>query len=743
MDATDPEKAYFKENKITYLKMYQDALNLQNINNGETVKYLKNKTTQEDFYHWSHINRIGTNVQVMKYTYVCEKTNMITACFKMSSGPDACVYAYLYFEYVDGKIHPRFVCTGPTFSSQDGEYRDRMIPWAQFEKLMVTYAREYALVEAVVLNRIENGDLSFRVDFYYTIDHKSDRSADELIKSGRIPVKCYIMCWLHDYYRFHVGIAENHINQSYKNIVFRQDELHVLESILAHRSPLSVMYMTNKISSFYSDPSKPGLPLMVAPHVGQKIFPLSAIEAVKTHDINFNVWRELYINNLASNLVLNLISPSFPFINNWFYVQNSNVDIFDNPAMHDKYAHSEIADGVSTRLKEIDKYNYIDNLRINGPVSSKFFRLSQDIHKSIIYADSDIKLTDLSVCMTSEYVGRTLRDIPAMAVYDVVGYRKIFTDIGAFSARMFEFVYAFYCMNTNIGILHGDLHLNNATIFKLYTMTPPDGRRRVPDARIVYVVRDDAYSFPHDGFHSMVIDFSRAIIGDYERLEHEFSPRYADMYFAEQQRRMMQIAHHYFPKLVDKYRAPLESLLSSNFPLIFKIFTAIDTYVIMSNILALISLDESFKQVKVTPDALKLLSALIEHSEQLISNNLRAVVEGRISSVADIEWPNFLIIKKHFTNYKLDVNDPSIVVDIFNSNNDVTYDIEDYDTWGPLLTLDSEIELRIKHGLPPHEGIDQWLRHKEHDETATITELTSKYEQNEEDVLLFESWMTM
>lgn len=743
---------YLKAIRKYYSDEYARILNLDSVENKKLRDYLK----KADLNIWSHKNRIVRNIQILKHTFVYNKTDNITVCFKVTLDSTSCIYAYLHCRCIPGKkgasaMSPEFVCTGPTFRSQDGEYRNRVISWRQIGELFVKYAEEFEPVEKLMLDKMSAGRLMFQTDFYYPMGCIFDQTKlGDFINTNRLPLKFFILCWVHDYYNIHHKVMENHINPAYQHIIYQPEDLHVFEKLLKKLGADGYGSMSVRISNHYATINNPDYNI-VELEVGQKIFPLSAIEAVKTDDINFNVWREIYITNMASNLVLNLISPSFPFINNWFYIQHAHAGLFDNLAMHSKYTHSEIATDVSSQLKAIDKYNYVNEDRKKGPISGKFFRLSRSIHKSIIYADSDIKLTDLAVCMTSEYVGRTLRDIPALIVHHehLPGLDLAFTDTGIFTKHMFEFIYAFYCMNSKIGIFHGDLHMNNATIGRLYTMSTPDGKAYVENPHIVYLTNEDAYRFPHFGLFSMVIDFSRAIIGDYKRLEHEFSPRFAEMYFAEQRLRVMQIAYHYFPKLIEKYQTQIESLILSNFPLMFKIFTAIDTYVIMSNIRAMFSIDDAFTRgrIKIAPGANKLLDNLIAHAESLVVSNIKAVIEGRIGSPDDIEWPSLTILKKNFSDYKLDPNNlgkNENVVEIFNSTNDVVYDIEDYDTWGPLLSIEKELELRklYKQEISKGSGgIERWLEYKQMDESPVIEALTSKYEQQEADVLQMRDWM--
>ena len=740
----DSEAIMLAEIRKMYVSEYMATLNippkLKNILGGIDVG-------------WSHQNRIVRNLQRLKYLYTLSKSNIISTCFKVSFDTTSSIYGFIYFRCISGPrgytMEPEFICTGPTFRSQDGEFRSRVIPYEQMHALFDKYSSVFAIVEEMIVSKLTSGKLSFQTDFYYPMNCGYDsKRLEDFINSNRLPIKMYILCWIHDFYSIHNKIMENHANQAYQYIIYQSDDIPVFDLLITKLGKGGYGELTNRIAHCPPDISSPQYNIQEI-QCGQKIFPLTVIEAMRPDDINFNVWREIYITNLASNLVLNLISPSFPIINNWFYIQNAHAGLFDNVAMHDKYDHSEIATEVSTQLKNIDKYNYVAGEKKKGPVSNEFYRLSYNIHKSIVYADSDIRITDLALCMTTEYVGRTMRDIPTLITHKehLPGLDRVFTDLGLFSKHMFEFIYGFYCMNTKAGIVHGDLHMNNCTIFRLYAMLKRTGEPYIKSPKITYVVGETAYVFDHVGLFSMIIDFSRAILGDYKKIEHEFSPRFAEAYFREQELRIAYLLYQYFPDLMNKYKDKIKELIHSNFPLMFKIITAIDTFVIMSNITAMFSVDDAFTRgkVKIAPGVMKLLNKLSTRADELVIENISAMIEGRITSPDDIEWPNRVIIEEIFASHVMKVADTTITItEVFNSNNDMNSDIDDYDTWGSLLSLDGEEVIRKKHKIPfDPESYKQWVKFKGVDESIPLEDLTKKYELMEKDVLEFEPWMIL
>jgi hypothetical protein len=69
---------------------------------------------------WSHKNRIVRNIQILKHTFLCNKTDIVTTCFKVSFDSTSCIYAYLHTQFIPGakpQVNHLFVTTGPTYRS--------------------------------------------------------------------------------------------------------------------------------------------------------------------------------------------------------------------------------------------------------------------------------------------------------------------------------------------------------------------------------------------------------------------------------------------------------------------------------------------------------------------------------------------------------------------------------------------------------------------------------------------------
>jgi hypothetical protein len=806
------------------INTYNGTIDAGTIKNSAIQELVQTRFTR---LNTSHINRFVNNVQVMKYALSTSRTNVITTCFKVTFDSTSCIYAYLHSRCVTkgnkATVVHEFICTGPTFRSQDGEYRNRFIRYDLFTQLFTKYEEIFAQVEEMVVEKLSSGKIEFFVDFYYPQSCRVDtKYMNEFVNTSRLAIRLYMLAWLRDFHYIHAKIPENHMNPAYQYIIYRPEDLSTYKEIRKDvESTAKCEELIKRIEQFYMDVDDPEVTIERL-SCGQKIFPLTVIEAIRTDDINYSVWREMYMTNLVSNLVLNLITPSFPFLGSWFYIQNSHAGLFDNAAMFEKYKHSDIAGDVSQQLRAIDRYNYFSRERQNGALSSKFLQLSKNINRAILYADSDLRLTDLSVCVTSEYVGRTLRDIPNIIAQKkhLHGLDLIFTDSATFAKHMFEYVYAFYCMNTRLGIIHGDLHMNNVTIFRLYTMVDLEGNILIKNPVVMYVLEpaesyitggaaelntdvtavssdestDDeftdenenifgagtksrvktqaktsktakttkpapskvippitrettSYIFPHNGLFSMVIDLSRAVLGDVKRLENEFGALYAEAYFRDQQNRLLHIINNNFPEIIEASRAAVTRLVMENFPLMFKILSCIDVYTVTSNIKAMFSIDDIFTQGKIKLGAgiSKRLEHLINLSSQLFHTNIGAAIRGDIDSPEDIEWPCVVILREVFKDFEtVAIGPDNNLVEVFRSGNQMRHDIGDYDSWGALVSLEPYWKLWREINGKEHEEVGQLNQFvKDYSEIAEMHKIVLPYMKEEEDVLEFEPWMML
>jgi hypothetical protein len=97
------------------------------------------------------------------------------------------------------------------------------------------------------------------------------------------------------------------------------------------------------------------------------------------------------------------------------------------------------------------------------------------------------------------------------------------------------------------------------------------------------------------------------------------------------------------------------------------------------------------------------------------------------------------IIKTYFSEFILKPSANITIVDIFNSNNLQKFTIDEYNSSGPIINLDKDIEMQRKQNIEPSKPLQDWQDYHNRDESEAIDKLNKKYEQSEP---IIEDWMS-
>lgn len=731
-------------------KTYREQLGFNTIEDIELRSAFNQVLTN---YTYTSVRRICEKIQPLKMVYAFNKTNMTVTCFKAELDGTSTIYAFIYSRSGKKGAKPehQYVTIGGAVGSQDGEYRQGMIPYSQFLSLLKFYEEDLEHVEAMTLHMMQKLKLKFQVDTCFAPD-VNQSGFESGLNNSRYAIKLFMCAWLCDYHRIHTNVIENHINPAYQWIMHHKESYKTYEIIQEKWLKIDYAFRKFRISAtswveIITDNIRIQRPIVC----GQKIFPITQIETIRLDDINFNVWREIYIQTLVCNLVLNFISPSFPFINNWFFINNAHAGIFDNFAMHEKFRHSKIATVVADHLREADKLNYTfdtknsnlsDSTNNRQPISSKFHRLSYMISKPTLYADAHIRLSNYAMCVITESVGVTLRDIPNM-VYKKewsVGYDNFLLNLDIFKLHIFEFIYGLFTMNKKLNIIHGDLHMNNVTLNRNI------GCNQV-HLKQVFIIGNKSYVFPFTGTNSVIIDFSRAMLGNYSQIEHEFSARFAEVYFKEQTRKLINFIHREFQDIYEENKVHIETMVLDKFPLLFKIITVIDTHILLTNMRELFETDETFtkKGFKLAPGIIILLKKIEQRCRDIFYAYLNLSIAGNLNSPDEIEWPNLTIIQEFFDEYTKNPSEilamKDEIVDIWNENNELVNDIDNYDNWGPLLQVERQNRLLEKYNLEKDKDFHTWIEIQKYSDSEALDKMINIEVEKEGDVLQYADWM--
>nr|SMH63309.1 Hypothetical protein FSTVLC9_274 [Faustovirus] len=694
----------------------------------------------ENFF--SSMERMTRQLQIINYLYLFPKSGTTCAYFSFHYENTKANYAFLYIttpDFTDASLDTAFICTGPTFKSQDGEYRHRMLPMSQVMRVFEQYKTQFDIFIDNRMAPLNKGKFTLSYEICNSIKFNDSDKLRGYIKDNRLDVVLLAATWFVDYYHQHYNIIENHVEQGYfKTILYPNEEL--FETIVSSVGGIdNYRTLISKLTRFYFDhPSARDKFYHV--ECGQKLTPMTIRETYNIGDISLMTWREMYFDRMCSDLVMNFITPCVPFVGQWLILQNTSPGIFDNFAMHERYKNSETARKIYEVLEKADKLTYIDGSRNSGFVNNTFARLAASINKSILMNDSNIRLSGLVLCKISEYVGRTWRDIPNILVNSPAkasNIHQMMNDYDLFAKHMFEYVYTLYCMNSKLGLMQGDLHINNATTFKLYGLFRGDGTLIVDNPYILYSVGDTDYLFPHYGVFSCVIDFSRAITNNYNRVAADYGKHFAHKFFKEQQNRLKSLYRKFFENMYNKYETQMEALIDGKFNLMFKIATGLDTLTIFSSLKNLFETDPAFKEFKLDKSYIHLVDKIAVKVESIIVENIRAALDGKLTDESKIEYPNYTILKSEFVDYEYKKIKSSLpanyrIIDVFRYDNDLEYGSGNYSEYNPLLSLDGELNLMNKLSISSNAQVERWQRFKDTDETLDLELLTGKYARESE-----------
>ena len=385
---------------------------------------------------------------------------------------------------LSGNVVFTFFSASPSYISQDGEYRSHFISYMEVKKSKKYFIDVWDDIDEYVNKIRRNRGWSLFTSYFYPKMEQESRNNDVEynVKSEFIDITLLCIAWFNTIFDEMVGLKKNHVNEKYINIFLKDSEEDILflKDLIKKYTKKRIedfkksFSYYSKITSYYDQ---------VYINCGYKMMPLNIKEVQDPLKLKYKPWREFFISNRCNDLIINNISPNFAFMLDWFYIKNSRKGLFDNISQYDKMKNSEIAKGILQILYEAQRNTYFISENINSVnktqnnikewFNTKFKKLNEKIDDSINYSMEEIIMSEVTLGFVNEYVGRTIADSINMTQkskkYDQMLCHP-FKDSGFnyFAKYMFEICYGLLCINEKFNIIHGDLHLNNATIGQLY-----------------------------------------------------------------------------------------------------------------------------------------------------------------------------------------------------------------------------------------------------------------------------------
>ena len=552
----------------------------------------------------------------------------LTARYSPETAPTT--YAFLFWP-AGGALE--YICVAPTFNSRDGEFRRRFVPIKAFQRGCEELADLLAPAEDAIASKLSTGTLEMRsTDF----TAGAAPAVDERLPLLALAAAVTLDAWDSGRSLLAVHIQPNYL--AFVALMVSGDPAIVVSSRKLGVHPARFLLLVGTRSNNSSA-------------CGVKLVPMFAREVQHPFDFNLGAWRELEISRAVSDLVVQFVSPSFALYNQWSYVEHAGAPMFENSAMHERYARSRrlaralaalragrgALDALGADLSaDLGAASALDpgapdpsapdssGLASSTPDSSapdssrldsKDFvmknyhteELSSQLYESLEYAQSHLVTSDVALMHTMEDVGRTLHSWPAYvrrAADPVPAATRLFATAGGAARVLFDYAYGAHCLHSLIGVAHCDLHSNNLTVFEWGRIDAVDKsaspteigvrqwRPLYDDPRVLYALgpgENDCYLFPADGISGALIDYSRAIVGPgfRSRIEAGRSAQYATNFYRDQVNRAMRALHRYAPEYVAANQDALKGAAYADFESVFAVLCATDFIAIGAALAAL------------------------------------------------------------------------------------------------------------------------------------------------------------
>jgi hypothetical protein len=632
---------------------------------------------------------------------------------------------------VSDNIYVDSIAVSGSMTSKDGEYRAELLNWNAVQVILKKDKEIHQLYNFIVeyfSNVLKERKYILVTKYYYPTDkfkNKYQYETELLCESNKIHF--FVLLWFNFYYAYYFNIISNHINENFKKLLlkYKKEDVEFFKLIWKKFS-LNAIETFRYMCGNYIKGATHDLKIYNKSKIGQKIIPLNLIEAQKFFNIEYTPWKEYFINSKVSDLVLNNVSNGFSLGNNWLIIKNQDKDLYDNPSQADRldkcsaalkiaeilnqarlytYSNINIDDEEKNDEKIIDRllYNFSDDrIDITTWLSNEFKNLYKMIQDGINFSKENIIMSNISLCLISEYVGKTLYD-SIFLTHQSAFYKKLVPSIfvvenfGYFKKYMFQMCYNLYCLNSKLNIIHGDLHLNNITMNSMFYKK--NISVSVKDPKVVYILDDShQYIFDTNFYDICLIDFSRAIMhpDSYEMFKLDHIPydivNSKASFLNKQVKDLLGYLYATKPEFKE-FGTSIEPVMLHNYKEYFKVLSALDIYNLSLKFVDFLKSDNKYVKNPYM-QSIKLISDINKSAEYYLTTVLnKLITERNFDEINAMEWPILTIIKDLFSDNLADnfEKDYDSIVDVYNFSNESKYSLSSFKHFPPVLRESREI----------------------------------------------------
>jgi len=565
-------------------------------------------------------------------------------------------------ELVDMYSEPEYICFSPTYESKDGEYRHNLIWYKHFQDKYAELIDIIGELEMLVLENIKNGNIDIKVRFYPSEVQDDENGPMQYVDSHRLGIKSVVAYFLSGYlrgYQFHqIHTLESHIKLF--NELYRLFKPYCKKYLFDYEN-------RRKLYAFVH-----GRLGALDAQFGIKFIPLTIRETQHIGDITYAPWREVYITARATDVLVNASAPGVATFGDWGLINGIDSGFLSNQSMKVKYARSDKTVIMKTSINQVR-----DEVGQVNEEDAAFVKLDKHMYDSLDHIQESIELSDILLAYTMEHVGFTFgsqyNQILNNTFIEDKRLAMIFSEQDFQVKLLFEVCYSLNALHTKTGIIHGDLHINNMTIYErvrnrdvndlrgnqISTATPFS-----ETAVVAYILSKkgdlDTYIFPYDGINPVIIDYSRAILDESIRDEliSEFNGAMIDTFYRDQATRALFIFSKYLPEFTKKHQKEIKGLIYTNFRDMFKILSAVDLMSAGKNMALYWQGCINHKphpmnkrHVPVSTEGARLGMMIESMASDYMILNLTELINTSGKSTKPIEYPAVPIFRKVFKQY--------------------------------------------------------------------------------------------
>jgi hypothetical protein len=612
-------------------------------------------------YELSSINRILKIVNMMS-TLNINKTKMICTVLKINRQDKLLNYAYVYGYLEENIISNIYILNSPSLISKDGEYRHRLIPYNVLDTLKKNNIYNYFY--NYLSNEFQNKEFDLSCEIFNLYENDILDKYKQNMLNSNVLLNIYLISWLTEIFNLYNHNQEINLNELINNILFSNKDITIFTNFY-NNNKNEIKLLINSFS--YYDKS-------LNLELGQKIIPFNYIQLKDYKNIIHHQWKELLINKIVLNLILNVNTPCFAIFGDWFLITNSNKNLFDNEKIFNKLFYSE-------KIKNILNYLYLvknDLIILDNQDNNIITTLVKKLKKLINISEENLLMSNVSICYLSEYTGKTIYDyfnkiIDKNNINNNIG--NLYEDYDIFKKYIFEIIYSLYCLNLK-GVIHGDLHLNNIT-FNIQKYSNNN------DNNIMYNINennhnnlDNSYIFKHYGCYPCIIDFSRSYIFlksiDEDIIEKEKN-KIRNKFISHEKKRIINELNKIFPNYIKNNYHKIKFLLkNTNFEILFNYFSVYDIFTFSTNLLIFLRKISIQKNINVNNKIIDLLNNISKKSYHYLE---QIIIEENYDNSRTHKFPNYLLLEEFFKDHLVNTNEINNIniTDIFS-----IYDIDKY-----------------------------------------------------------------